>query len=256
MANPLTRMPTVFVAHGSPMAALETGQSSQVWARLGKELPRPRAILCISAHWETQGTRVTSMAHPPTIHDFRGFPPALYDMQYPAPGDPALAREIARETGAQLDDGWGLDHGCWTLLHHMYPEAGIPVLQLSLDTAKTAAEHLAMGRRLRPLRDRGVLVLGSGNVVHNLRQGLGAHPPPAWATAVNSQVRSWVREGREGELVRWREKGPDFRLAINSGEHFLPLLYVLGAAQEGEQVEVFNDRLEMGSIAMTSYKFG
>lgn len=252
-----TRMPVAFVGHGSPMSGLELNQFSKGWARMGKEFPRPRAILCVSAHWETSGTHVTFNTQPRTIHDFYGFPKELYAMEYPAPGSPDLARRVAQLTGAELDDSWGFDHGSWTILTHMYPEADIPVIQLSLDRKKTPQQHFDVGRRLAPLREEGVLILGSGNVVHNLRtvdrSGLGK--PQAWALSVSQKVCHWIQERDFGSVVRYKEKGHDFEMAINSAEHFLPLLYVLGAAAPEDGLRVVSDKMDWGTLDMSSYIF-
>ena len=250
-------MPVAFVGHGSPMSGIEVNQYSASWARLGGEFPRPRAILCVSAHWETKGTRVTSNARPKTIHDFYGFPKQLYDMEYPCPGSPELAKRVAELTGAQLDDGWGLDHGSWTLLTHMYPAADIPVVQLSLDTSKSPQEHMQLAQRLLPLREEGVLILGSGNVVHNLRtvDRSGLQGPAAWAKRVSDRVRSWILQRDFDSVAAYERHGADFQTAINSAEHFLPLLYVLGASSPRDEVKVVSHELQWGSLDMTSYVF-
>lgn len=255
MASPLaSRMPVVFVGHGSPMAALELTETTKVWAKLGRRLPTPKAILCISAHWETQGTCVTSNPMPKTIHDFYGFPKELYQLQYPAPGDPALAARVAALTGGKPDASWGLDHGAWTVLLHAFPDAAVPVLQLSVDQSKSPQEHLELGRRLAALRDEGVLVLASGNTVHNLRHAdfsmRQGHP---WAERARVLIRDAVAQRDFDTLTGYSKLGPDLDLAINRGDHYLPLLYAVGASDESDTLDIINDRSEMGGLAMTTF---
>lgn len=253
------RMPALFVGHGSPMNAIEDNAWRRAWRRLGETLPRPRAILCVSAHWETRGVAITAAALPETIHDFYGFPPELFAVRYAAPGDPALAADIARRAGddavpIRLDATRGLDHGAWSVLCAMYPDADVPVLQLSLDTSQPGAWHYALAQRLAYLRDEGVLVLGSGNIVHNLRQ-LGrwwnAPAPPDWAVRFRDSVRARVVRREHAALCDWAALGPDAALAVPTPEHYLPLLYALALQRDGEQVALFNDDV-FATLAMTS----
>jgi 4,5-DOPA dioxygenase extradiol len=250
-----TPYPALFVGHGSPMNTLEDNVNSRAWREWGTRLPRPRAILAISAHWQTKGIAVTAMPCPRTIHDFAGFPPRLSEFTYPAPGDPDLARRVAEllaPEAVQLDQDWGLDHGTWSVLAHLYPGAGIPVVQLSLDARRNAAAHFALGRRLRPLRDEGVLILGSGNIVHNLprmdwhRQEGGY----TWAERFNNRVRRQLRDQDGAGLCRLDDD--DARLAVPTPEHYLPLLYVAAVQDAGEYLTLLNDRIEHGAISMLS----
>lgn len=252
-------MPVVFLGHGSPMNAIEDNAFHRSWAELGARLPRPNAILCVSAHWETQGVGVTAMERPRTIHDFYGFPQALFDVQYPAPGDPALARRVASLLGSHrptLDTAWGLDHGSWGVLTAMYPGADIPVVQLSLDMTQPGAYHYDAGRALKPLRDKGVLIVGSGNIVHNLRLFDWRKPQQLdWAVRFDAAVKERIVSGEHGDLIAFERLGEDAALSINSREHYLPLLYVLGAADEGERASFLNEAV-VSSISMTSVVFG
>lgn len=246
-------MPVLFIGHGSPMNAIEDNAWSNAWRLVGAALPRPRAVLCISPHWESDGPRVTGAEAPGTIHDFRGFPQALHDVRYPAPGDPALARRVVEllGDGAGIDPERGLDHGAWSVLLPMFPKADVPVVQLGIDTRRDGAWHYALARRLNPLRDEGVLLLASGNIVHNL--GLfdpRATTAPAWASRLRDHVNALIREGSHRALMDWPSL-PDATLAVPSPEHFIPLLYALANGRPGEQVTVFNDDL-VGSLSMTS----
>lgn len=254
-------MPALFIGHGSPMNALQDNQCTQNWQRLGVQLPRPKAVLVVSAHWTTRGTEVTAMATPPTLHDFGGFPQALFDMRYPAAGDPALAARVAAllaPTPVRMDQSWGLDHGSWSVLCKMYPAADVPVLQLSIDLAQDAAFHLDLGRRLAVLRDEGVLILGSGNLVHNLRTIVWGAAAPAfdWALRFNRSMRDCLLTDDRAQLLAAMTDGPDARLAVPTSEHFLPLLYSVGCRQPDETVTLFNDVIELGSIGMLSAGFG
>jgi len=257
--NGRRRMPVVFLGHGSPMNAIEDNRYSQAWRALGRRLPKPRAILCISAHWFVRGIRVTANAQPRTIHDFGGFPRDLYALQYDAPGDPALAErvvEIFPTLDVLEDDTWGLDHGAWSLLVHMYPEADVPVVQLSIDATKPPEFHWALGSALARLRDEGVLVLGSGNVVHNLElidaQANGGFD---WAQRYDERVRVAIQNGEREILVRYNAD-PDGKLAVPTPEHYLPLLYVMGLRTAGETIETVVDGLEFGSISMRGITIG
>lgn len=257
-------MPVLFLGHGSPMNAIEENEFVRGFRQVGRELPRPTAILCISAHWETRGTLVTAMEHPRTIHDFGGFPPELYQQQYPAPGSPDLARhtqELIHSAEVGLDYEWGLDHGAWTVIRHMYPEADIPVVQMSLDFTKPAEYHYALGKELAELRRRGVLIIGSGNMVHNLRMvawdkfnvdNYGFD----WALEAGEKMKSLILSGDHDPLVRFRSQGRAFDLSIPTPEHYLPLLYCLGLQEKNEEISIFNDKAVAGSLTMTSVRIG
>jgi 4,5-DOPA dioxygenase extradiol len=251
-------MPAVFVGHGTPMNALQQNRYTETWRGLGTSVSRPRAVLCVSAHWYGPGTRVTAMAKPPTIHDFGGFPRELFELEYPAPGDPELAREVQAllaPVEVELDEAWGLDHGAWSVLVHMFPQADVPVVQLSIDAMEPPAFHYALGDRLRPLRERGVLLVGSGNVVHNLgvygrRPGMA---PFDWAARFEAEVRRRLDAGDHEALIAYERLGPDARLSIPTPEHYLPLLYVIG--QAGAAPIAFPvDGIEGGSISMLTVR--
>jgi 4,5-DOPA dioxygenase extradiol len=252
---PTTRMPAVFIGHGSPMNTLESNRYTDAWRALGKSLPRPRAVLAISAHWVTRGTAVTAMDQPRTIHDFSGFPRELYEVQYPAPGDPLLAahvRELLAPVSVQADVSWGLDHGTWSVLVHLYPKADIPVVQLSLDAVLSPRDHYRLAARLAPLRDEGVLIFASGNVVHNLgmiRWSEDAEPYD-WATRFNDRVRGWLQTRSHDALVDFSNQGQAAFLSIPTPEHFLPLLYAVAQQQPEESVSLPVDGIEYGSIGM------
>lgn len=256
-----TRMPTVFIGHGNPMNALASHAHTQAWRQLGQDwsgssaAPRPKAILAVSAHWYTQSTSVTAMRQPKTIHDFYGFPAELFAVRYPAPGEPALARRaqsLLEPIVVATDQEWGLDHGTWSVLTHIFPEADIPVVQLSIDATQPAEYHYQLGQRLAALRDEGVLILGSGNVVHNLRAAkwgddAGAYP---WATDFNDRLRSALASGDYQTVIQYQRFGEPAALSIPTPEHYLPLLYVLGAAQPQDRISFPTDGIEMGSISM------
>ncbi len=250
-------MPVLFIGHGSPMNAIESNQYTKSWRHLGERLPRPKAILSISAHWYTRGTHVTAMERPQTLHDFRGFPPSLYECEYPAPGAPELARKMSgllEPLDIGLSGDWGLDHGTWSVLMQMYPRAEIPTLQLSIDATKPAEFHYQLGQNLRPLRDEGVLILASGNVVHNLgllRWEANAEPYD-WASAFNDRVRNALADGDHGSVIHFEDSGAEARLSAPSDEHFLPLLYILGASDRDDKVEFPCDGIELGAISMLS----
>jgi 4,5-DOPA dioxygenase extradiol len=258
------QMPVLFVGHGSPMNAIEENEFVQGWRDVAKALPKPDAILCISAHWETNGTCVTAMEKPGTIHDFGGFPRELFAVQYPAPGSPELAKEtrsIIKKTMTGLDEKWGLDHGCWSVLTRMYPAADIPVIQMSLDSSRPAQYHYELARELSPLRKKNVLIIGSGNMVHNLslvdwhkmdEPGYGYD----WAIEANEKMKKFIRSNDHQSLINYRAQGNSFDLAIPTPEHFLPLLYALALKEEHEPIEFFNDKPVMGSLTMTSLKIG
>jgi 4,5-DOPA dioxygenase extradiol len=256
------QMPVLFVGHGSPMNAIVENEFSQGWREVAKTLPKPNAILCVSAHWETRGTSVTAMEKPATIHDFGGFPQELFEVQYPAPGSPELAKEtksIIKKTETGLDERWGLDHGCWSVLKRMFPGANIPVVQMSLDYSQPAQYHYELAKELSPLRKKGILIIGSGNMVHNLRlvdwdkmdqSGFGYD----WAIEANEKMKSFILSNDHQSLINYRAQGRAFELAIPTPEHFLPLLYALALKEEHEKIEFFNDKPDMGSLTMTSLK--
>ena len=254
------RMPVLFLGHGSPMNAIEDNAWRRGWGEIGARLPRPKAILCVSAHWETAGAAAVSASPAPaTIHDFGGFPQALFDVRYPAPGDPALAARV----GALLAPDpvvqhptRGLDHGAWSVLLPMYPDADVPVVQLSLDRSRPNAWHYEAGRRLAALRDEGVLIVGSGDIVHNLRDvDWRGGATPDWAPRFNATAKALIESGDHGPLIDFGSLGPDAAMSINTAEHYLPLLYSLGAATPGEPVSFFNDDVFAG-ISMTSIVIG
>jgi 4,5-DOPA dioxygenase extradiol len=249
------RMPVLFVGHGNPMNAIERNAFHLGWAEVARRLSRPKAILCVSAHWETQGAVVTAAERPATIHDFYGFPQALFDVRYPAPGAPGLAARIAALVAGELDPGRGLDHGAWSVLIAMYPAADVPVVQLGMDTRLPGAHHLALARQLAPLRDEGILVLGSGNIVHNLRLFDFRDPAPLdWALAADASIREMIA-GRSHDALAAFPDRPEARLAVPTPEHYLPLLYAVALQQPDEEAEFFNVSVP-GSISMTSVLIG
>jgi 4,5-DOPA dioxygenase extradiol len=256
------QMPVLFVGHGSPMNAIEENEFVQGWRNVRKSLPKPNAIICISAHWETQGTSVTAMPKPRTIHDFGGFPQELFEVQYSAPGSPELAAETKNTIHDHLiglDQRWGLDHGCWSILKRMYPEADIPVIQLSLDYTQDARYHYDLGRQLSSLRKKGILIIGSGNIVHNLRMVAWdkMNEPEFgydWALEANEKMKKFILAGDHDSLINYNKQGKAFELAIPTPEHFLPLLYALALKEKNEEIEIFNDKAVMGSLTMTSVK--
>ncbi|NTU45514.1 MAG: 4,5-DOPA dioxygenase extradiol [Chlorobiaceae bacterium] len=255
-------MPAVFFGHGSPMNALQSNRYTQSWRRFGRSIARPEAILAISAHWYLPGSAVTAGRYPETIHDFGGFPPELYSVTYPAPGSPELARrvqELFRPLEVRSDERRGLDHGTWSVLAHLFPEADIPVVQLSIDSTMSPEFHYETGRRLQPLREEGVLVLGSGNLVHNLAAYAWdniAEPPFDWAARFEHKARKLIIEGRGRELVDYRDMGEDARLSVPTPEHFLPLLYILGLQREDEALSFPVEGIEGGSLSMLSVSVG
>jgi 4,5-DOPA dioxygenase extradiol len=253
-------MPAVFIGHGTPFNALLDNRYTQAWRAYGARLPKPKAILAISAHWYIGATAATAMPKPPTVHDFNGFPTHMYEIDYPAPGAPELAAALAELVApvwlGQDTQHWGLDHGTWSVLVHMFPEADVPVVQLSIDARQPAAFHLELGRRLGPLRDDGVLVLGSGNIVHNLalmdrgRPGEG----PDWAGRYDSLVQRFVREGDDAALVNY-DRHADGTLAVPTPDHYLPLLYAAGVRRNDDKCEVIVDGLDLNCVSMTSFEF-
>jgi 4,5-DOPA dioxygenase extradiol len=252
-------MPALFVGHGSPMNAIEDNEFSRAWAEAAKSLPRPRAILCISAHWETIGTQVTAMERPRTIHDFYGFPEPLYAKQYPAPGAPGVARlaqDTVRKTQVALDFDWGLDHGAWSVLCRMFPQADVPAVQLSLDGTQEPAHHYALGRELKGLRQKGVLIVGSGNMVHNLRQIVWQDTAYDWALEFDAKLKQLIQSGDHDAIIHYQKLGQAACLAVPTNEHYLPLLYVLALQGKGDEVRFFADKVTLGSMSMRSVRVG
>jgi 4,5-DOPA dioxygenase extradiol len=255
-------MPVLFLGHGSPMNAIEENQFTEGWKAISRTIPIPDAVLCISAHWETKGTFVTAMRKPKTIHDFGGFPRKLYDVQYPAPGSPELANEIKKiviNTSIGLDEAWGLDHGCWSVMKHLFPSADITVIQLSLDYSKSPGDHYNLAKELKSLRKKEVLIIGSGNMVHNL--GMVAwdkmdEPEYGydWAIEAGEKMKKYILSDDHNKLIDYKSQGREFILAVPTPEHFLPLLYILALKEENEKVTIFNDKPVMGSLTMTSIK--
>jgi 4,5-DOPA dioxygenase extradiol len=257
-------MPALFIGHGSPMNGIEDNEFSRQWSILGKEIPKPSAVLVVSAHWLTRGTWITAMAHPKTIHDFGGFPQELFEVQYPAPGSPTLAKETSKlitTVPVGLDHEWGLDHGTWMVVRHMYPEANTPVLQLSIDYYESPDFHFRLGKELGELRKRGVLIIGSGNMVHNLRMVAWdkLNEPEFgfdWALEMNALFKSKIEIQDHRDLIDYRNLGQAGKLAIPTPDHYFPLLYLLGIQEEKEEVSFFNDKAVGGSLTMTSVRFG
>ena len=254
-------MPAVFFGHGSPMNTLEHNRYTEVWRRLGESVPKPRAILAISAHWTTRGTAVTAMEKPRTIHDFGGFPQELFEVQYPAPGNPALAarvRELLAPIDVQLNKTWGLDHGAWSVLVHAYPQADVPVVQLSIDGTKLPRFHYELAKKLSPLRDEGILIAGSGNVVHNLGriQWTEGAKPYDWAVRFNDSVRGYLAARDHGPLIDYATLNEDARVSVPTPDHYLPLLYVIAQQGENETISLPVDGIEYGSIGMLTAVVG
>lgn len=259
MSNTGVKMPALFVGHGSPMNAIEDNEFSQAWAKAGSALPRPRAILCISAHWQGVGTQVTGMERPPMIYDFYGFPQQLSQVKYPAPGSPELARLVRQtvsKTRVGLDMEWGLDHGAWSVLCRMFPQADIPVVQLCLDHTKSPAFHYALGQELRALRRQGILILGSGNVVHNLGTMGGQDEAYDWASEFDAKIARTIQAQDHHALIHYHKLGKAAQMAIPTNEHYLPLLYVLALQEADEPIAFFAERVTLGSISMRSLRIG
>lgn len=252
-------MPALFMGHGSPMNAIEDNEFSLAWGVAAGHIPKPKAILCISAHWETQGSQVTAMEAPRTIHDFYGFPRPLFEKQYPAPGSPELASRIIKlldKSNVLADQSWGLDHGAWSVLCRMYPEARVPVVQLSLDRASENTNHYQLGQALRPLRQEGILIVGSGNIVHNLRMMVWEDTAFDWATEYDAKVKQWILEDNHEAIIHYEKYGKPALLAVNSAEHYLPLLYILGLKEKNEPVSFFADKVWGGSLSMRCVRIG
>lgn len=261
--TPTKKMPVLFLGHGSPMNAIEENEFVQGFRNIGKEISRPQAILCISAHWETKGTYVTAMEQPRTIHDFGGFPQALFQVQYPAPGSPSLANEtkqIIQKTDVGLDTQWGLDHGAWSVIKHLYPYADVPIIQMSLDYTQGAKYHYELAQELSSLRQKGILIVGSGNMVHNLGMvawnKLNENYAYDWAQEAGEKMKNYIVETQHENLINFKSQGKAFDLAIPTPEHYLPLLYTLALQEKNDKIEFFNDKALAGSLTMTSVKIG
>lgn len=258
--SPLKRMPVLFLGHGNPMNGIEENEFVAGFREIGRRIPKPNAVLCVSAHWETKGTFVTAMDKPKTIHDFFGFPEELYEVQYPAPGKPDLAKEIAdfiNKTVVALDYEWGLDHSCWVVLKRIFPSADVPVIQLSLDYSKPSQFHYDLAKELSVLRQRGVLIIGSGNMVHNLGMLAWDNPDSVglgydWALEASEKMKKYIMNNDYQRLIDYRSQGRAFDLAIPTPEHYLPLLYSLAMKKEDEEIFFFNDKAVAGSLTMTS----
>lgn len=256
--------PVLFIGHGSPMNGIEDNEFSRTWTKYGKEIPKPKAVLVISAHWLTKGTHITAMEHPKTIHDFGGFSQALFDVQYPAPGNPSLAKatsKLVTSTTVGLDHDWGLDHGTWSVVKHMYPDADIPVLQLSIDYNQPPQYHYDLAKQLKSLRNKGVLIIGSGNMVHNLRMISWEKMQEAnygfdWAIEMNTIFKEKISKSDFQSLINYEKLGPAAKLAIPTPDHYYPLLYAMALQDNKDEISFFNDKMVGGSLNMTSVKWG
>jgi 4,5-DOPA dioxygenase extradiol len=264
MEKESVKMPVLFLGHGSPMNAIEENEFVQRFRIISNEIKKPKAILCISAHWETRGTKITAMVMPKTIHDFGGFPKALYEVKYPAPGSPELANEVKNNiqySEPELDYQWGLDHGAWSVIKHLYPNADVPVVQMSLDVFQNPQNHYALAKELAFLREKGVLIIGSGNMVHNLRlvawdkmnnENYGYN----WAIEASDKMKNFILDNNHQSLINYSSQGKAFQHAIPTPEHFLPLLYTLALKDKNDEISIFNDKAIAGSLTMTSVKIG
>lgn len=262
--KPTQKMPVLFLGHGSPMNAIEENAFVQGFRKAATEIPRPNAILCISAHWFTEGTKVTAMDMPKTIHDFGGFPKALFEVEYPAPGNPELAAETAAllaPVSVEEDHSWGLDHGAWSVIRHLYPDADIPVIQMSIDYTKPPQYHFDLARRLNRLREKGILIVGSGNIIHNLRlidwrniNTVGAGWD--WAIEAREKTNNWLLDGNFQPIIDYYKQGTAIQYAVPTPDHYLPLVYTLGLKEPSESLVLFNDELIGGSLSMTSVRIG
>ncbi len=253
------RMPAIFFGHGNPMNALEENAYTKAWRAIGQTIPRPKAIVAISAHWYLPATLVTAMEQPRTIHDFGGFPRELYEVQYPAPGDLQLASRLTKPLGADQDHHWGLDHGTWSVLCHVFPNADVPVVQLSIDETQPPKFHYTLGTRLAPLRDEDILIVGSGNLVHNLHAyAWGRHPaePFDWAVRFEKQARDLLIAGNDEPLIDYESLGRDAVLSAPTPDHYLPLLYVMGARSKDDNVSFPVEGIDGGSVSMLTVQFG
>ena len=252
--------PAIFLGHGSPMNAIERNAHTEAWSAIGREHDRPKAILAISAHWYVRGTAVTAMRNPPTIHDFGGFPAALHAVEYPAPGDPALAarvQSLLAPLDVRMDDEWGLDHGTWSVLCHVYPRADVPIVQLAIDGTRPAQFHYELGQRLAALRDEGIMLVGSGNVVHNLRvvrwgDGATAYP---WALQFNEAVRDFLSRREHAPLVDYHLLGEPAAMSVPTPDHYLPMLYIAGAQRDEDEMSVVTDGIDLASVSMLSFRY-
>jgi 4,5-DOPA dioxygenase extradiol len=252
-------MPAIFFGHGNPMNALQNNAWTEGWNAIGRAMPKPKAVVCVSAHWYPPATLVTAVEQPRTIHDFGGFPKPLFEVQYPAPGDLDVCRRVQELAGADFDADWGLDHGTWSVLVHVFPDADVPVIQLSIDETQPAQFHYDVGRKLAPLRDEGILVMGSGNLVHNLHAyGWGRHVPEPydWAVRFERSARDWMSAGDHQPLIDYTTLGRDAMLSAPTPDHYLPLLYVLGAQQPGDSVSFPVEGVDGGSVSMLTVQIG
>lgn len=263
LSSSAQKMPVLFVGHGSPMNGIENNPFSNYWKQLAKDIPTPQAVLCISAHWLTKGTAVTAMEQPKTIHDFMGFPKALFEVQYPAPGSPKIVqatKELIKTTEVALDHDWGLDHGTWTIVRHMYPEANIPILQLSIDYHQPASYHYELAKELADLRKKGVLIIGSGNMVHNLRMvefsKINDDFGFDWALEMNETFKKHILSKAHKPLLNYETLGAGAKYAIPTPDHYFPLIYALGLQEQQDDIEIFNDKAVGGSLTMTSVRWG
>jgi 4,5-DOPA dioxygenase extradiol len=257
------KIPVLFLGHGSPMNAIEENEYVSGFRTIAKTLPKVKAIVCVSAHWYTKGTMVTAMQKPKTIHDFGGFPEALYKVQYPAPGSPDLAKqtkELIKKASVGLDETWGLDHGAWSVLKHLYPNADVPVIQLSIDYTKDAQWHFELAKELQSLRDKGVLIVGSGNIIHNLYDAafdrINENFGYDWAIEAREKTNALLLKGDFDQLIHYEKLGKPLQKAVPTPDHYLPLIYTLGLKNEKDKLELFNDKLLAGSLSMTSVKIG
>jgi 4,5-DOPA dioxygenase extradiol len=257
--NSTAKLPVLFLGHGSPMNAIEENEFVAGIRIIGRSIPKPNAVLCVSAHWETRGTWVTAMERPQTIHDFGGFPKKLYEVQYPAPGSPDLAKEtkaLIKKADVGLDEKWGLDHGAWSVIKHLYPDADVPVIEMSLDYYKTPQYHYELAKELKSLRKKGILIIGSGNMVHNLRlvawDKLNAEYGYDWTLEASAKMKNFILNGDHQSLINYESQGKPFELSIPTPEHYLPLLYALALMGDNEKVTLFNDKPVAGSLTMTS----
>ena len=253
------KMPVLFVGHGNPMNVMEDNEFSRAWEAAGKALPKPKAVICISAHWVTRGTMITAMDKPRTIYDFYGFPPEMYEIRYDAPGAPDLAeqvRRIIKNTEVKPDLNWGLDHGTWTVLKRMFPQADVPVIQMSLDANIEAQKHYDISRQLKELREEGVLIIGSGNIVHNLRMARFDDSAYGWAIEFDQRIANWITQNDHDPIIHYEKGDQAAALAINTAEHYVPLLYTLALKEENEPVAFFADKVMGGSLSMRSVRIG
>jgi 4,5-DOPA dioxygenase extradiol len=254
-----SKMPVLFVGHGNPMNAIEENEFSRSWREIGKTLPLPKAILCISAHWQTKGTKVTAMEKPKTIHDFYGFPKELFDKEYPAPGSPSFAKqtqEVVKKTAVELDYEWGLDHGCWSVLTRLFPDATVPVYQLSLDYTQPPEYHYNLSKELAELRKKEVLIIGSGNIVHNLGMMQWDNSVFDWAKEFDDLIRKNILNGDHQPIIHYEKYGAAAKLAVPTNEHYLPLLYSLALQDKKDSLSFFSEKTVMGSISMRSIRIG